>query len=118
MVVHLDRPVERQRLVREEQDVAGLVDDDRLGLSQALPRAQEHLARRAGERGIVDADQKRDGELALERSRDGVPFEEPNGPLHTRDAAYARQVRILEGVRLFPVLRLRIHDPDFGIGDV
>jgi hypothetical protein len=53
VIVQLQRAAQLKRLLREKEHVARFVDDDSVGLAQALPRAEQHLARRAGERGVI-----------------------------------------------------------------
>jgi hypothetical protein len=56
VIVQLQRASQLQRLLREKEDVAGLVDDRGVRLAQPLPRGEQHLARPAGERGIVESE--------------------------------------------------------------
>lgn len=118
MVVHLEYAPELQWFIGEEQDVAGLVDNDRVGLVQAFPRAEQHLAWRAGERRIIETNESGYRELSVERSGNGAALEEPHRPLHAGHAPHPSEVGILECLGLFPVFGLRIHDPDLGVGHV
>src|SRR6266571_859095 len=118
VVVHLQGSTQFQRLVREKEQVARLVDDDGVRLAQALPGTHEHLPGRARESRVVQPDEERHRELALQRPGNRVSLEEADRPLDARHSADAGQVRVLESLRLLPVLRLRVHHPDLGVGHV
>src|SRR6266571_4829029 len=112
MIIQFDRAAETLGLAGIEEAIAGAVDDHAVRTAQILPAADEHLARYADERLIVDADHRRDRVLAIFGFRDGIALEQTYSPRDAFDSAHAKQIGFLERLRLLEVLGLRIHHPN------
>ena len=118
VVIEFDRAVKLERLTGKQQDVAGVINHHRVRLAQPLPRAKQHLARCAGERGVVQAEAERDGKLAVERARDRAALEKFHRPFNAVHAAHACEVGVLERLGLLEIFRLRVHHPNLRVADV
>src|SRR5579864_943331 len=118
VVVHLQFAVEFQWFTREEQNVAGVVDNDGVRLLQPLPGAEQHFPRSAGQRRVVEAEQNTGSELSRASPGDGSSFEKLHGPFDTGHTAYSRQVGVLQRFGLLEIFGLRIHHPYIRIGHV
>ena len=118
MIVHLKRAVQFERFAREQKIVAGAIDHHRIRLAQSFPGAEQHFARRADERRIVDAHDRGLGEIAFRRARDRLALEKAHGIVHTRHAPDAEEIGVLQRLGLLEILGCRIHHPNLGVGDV
>src|SRR5262245_29418224 len=118
VIVKLKRAIELEWLVGKQQHITRLVDNYGIRLAKTLPRSEQHLARRARERGVVETEADRDVEFAIERARDRITFEKFHRPLDALYAAHAGEVSVFERLGLLEILGLGIHHPNLRVGDI
>src|SRR5262249_20081493 len=118
VIVEFECAPELERFAWKQQLVTGPVDDHRIRLAQAFPRAEYHGTGRAGQRSVVESKAERDSQLSVEGARDRTPLVEFDGPLHAVHAAHAREIGILERLGLLEVFGLPVHYPDVRVGDI
>src|SRR5260370_33913548 len=118
MVIELQRAIDLQMFVREQQQVTGVVDPERVGLAQSLTRSQQHVARSDGQCSVIEPEAQRSGKLSSQGPSYRVSLKQPHRPLDAFDAAHSVNIRVLQGFGLVEVFCLRVHDPDVGLGDI
>ena len=83
-----------------------------------MPGTEQHFARRADERRIIDAHDRALREVAFERAHDHLSLEQAHGIAHTRHAADPEKIGVLQRLGLLEVSDRRVHHPNLGVGHV
>src|SRR5262245_52120853 len=97
MVIELKRAIDLQWFAREQQQVTCVVDHNRVGLAESLPRSEQHLARNAGQGSVIEPEAQRSGKLPIEGASYRVSLKQPHRPLDALDAAHPVYIRVLQG---------------------
>jgi hypothetical protein len=115
MIVELERFTDLHVV---ELGPGALLDDDGIGNAQILDFALDHFRGPADERVAVDAQKLARLELAVRQLDRGAGREERLSPGDARDRPHAQQRLLIERPNLADVARVRVGDPELGLGDV
>lgn len=105
-------------LAGPHQPVLAVVHDHGVGLPEVPDAADEHPVGRAGQVGIVQADELHLLELAVQQAAAGAAPVEPHRPLHALDFPNAKDVVVGKRPGGVQVIHAGIHHADRRFADV